>query len=702
MRLLNDDLLKHTPADKPHNPGVLKIYKYSKSNLLDNRFVYSGLAGFCRMLLGRNTPGRWAVRLVGVLLAAAWAGSAAGQADARAPALAATDGESAFDWVQDWVRADAGVPGRDALPDRPVTGVFGVYVTLRDEGRVMGRGQALREDVDATVDRPGPPVQLAELLAAATVQALDQMRDKMMQRAVEIGLNDPDLFKQGYLAARQRVQVDVQIGHNLESIVLPIDGEDAAVFATFAPGFHGLRMAGNIAAAPDYAWPATELSRNTTPIRLILRLLDEQGYDPDDLPLVARADGPSLQRFEVLHLVRPRPAQPMRMLTRGNMVLQQQVIDQRTIDGLAERVARYLDRLIDQQPGGRWTVRGTYQPSMERYAPQRAEPRQAALVCYALMRHARIKLDAEDGGKAITGRAQRVLELVEQLESSALPEPGKPKHLTAAFLLMALCESPINLDPPLIALRDRLGNALIEMRHPDGGGFRVMADEDRRLPRASAAVVTAALAAWYEQTRKRERVGPIWAVLDDLMAVNADDARVVDLVWVSIALSKAGTLLAEHHPQTDQATQQLAAWKSTMAEQAALLGEQQVRGNPVLGPNDVIGGFLLTPAPPGSPPNPTWQSTMPLTIIAVSLRDPTIVPPQRNFGPLLTAGLGARFIGQLILTESSAFYMRDVRPALGGVRNTLWDNTLYPDCSSMALLALAELEQTLQQLEPAD
>lgn len=649
-----------------------------------------------------NTAGIWALVVLAFVLGLAAASPALAQADASAPALAQADGEAAFDWVQDWVRSEQGVPGDDALPDRPVSGVFGVYVTLRDEGRVMGRGQALREDVDATIDRPGPPVQLAELLSAATVQALDQMRDKMMERAVEIGLNDPDLFKQGYLAARQRVQVDVQIGHNLESIVLPIDGEEAAVFATFAPGFHGLRMSGNIGGAPDYAWPATELSRNTTPIRLVLRLLQAQGYDPDDLPLVARADGPGLQRFEVLHVVRPRPAQPARQLTRGNMVLPQQVIDQRTIDGLAERVARYLDQLIAQQPGGRWAVRGTYQPSMERYAPQWAEPREAALIGYALMRHARIKLDAEQGGQALRGRAERVLELVEQLERSALPEPGKPKHLTAAFLLMALCESPINLDPPLIKLRDRLGEALIDLHHPEGGGFRVMAKADQRLPRASAAVVSAALASWYDQTRQRARIEPVWSVLADLMKVNADDPRVVDLVWVGVALSKAGTLMAKNHPEPDPAAKQLAAWKQLLAEQSALLGEQQVRGKPVLGPSDVIGGFILTQAPPGSPPNPTWQSAMPLTIIAMGLRDPEIVAPERSFGPLLSAGLGARFVGQLILTESSAFYMRDVSPALGGVRNTLWDNTLYPDCSSMALLALAELELTLKQLEPAD
>ena len=626
----------------------------------------------------------------------------AGQ-EAGGGGLAYEDGEAAFDWVQDWVRAEEGVPADDQLDNRPVAGVFGVYVTLREDGRVLGRGQALRDDVAEAIDGGGPAVQLAELCAAATRQALDELRDKKMKRAVELGINDPDLFKQALIATRQRVQVDIQIGHSLESIVLPQDGDEAAVFATFAPGFHGLRLSSPLVGEPDYAWPATELSRNTTPIRLMLWLMDKQGYAADDLPLVARADGPALQRFEVMHMVRPGPAQPMRQLIRGNLILNQQVIDARTIDGLAERVARFLDQLVVQDDTTRQIgVRGVYQPSMDRYAPQWAEPRQAALMCYALNRHAKIQFDAEAAGETMRSRVKRVLRLAEQMESDALPEPGKPKHLVAAFLLMALCESPVNLDPAQIALRDRLGQALIDLHHPEGGGFRVMADDDQRLPRASAAVITAALAAWYEQTRDRSRTEPILAVLSDLMQVNQgnDGSRVIDLVWVSHAISKAGDLLAKNNQDPDAAKETIDAWRAFLAEQITLLSEQQVRGKPVLGPSDVTGGFILKSPAPGSPPNPTWESAMPLSIIALGLRDPAVIAPDKIFGPLLTAQLGARFVGQLMVTQPSAYYLRNIDPALGGVRNTLWDNTLYPDCSSMALIALAELQQSLQELEP--
>lgn len=616
------------------------------------------------------------------------------------------DGEAAYAWVQGWLRDDAGVPNDQDLPDRAVTGLFGVYVTLRDEGRVMGRGQALRTDIKDAIDQPGPPIQLAPLLAAATRQALQELKDKQMKRAIELNIADPELLNLTIMDARKRVQVDIQLGHTLQSIVLPASAPDQAVFSTFAPGYHGLRLAGPLAGKADLAWPAIELSRNNPAPRQIFRLMDLQGYDADELPLVARADGPALQRFAVIHMVRPRPGQPMRQLTRGNVILQQQIIDSRTIAGLAERVARHLDNLIvTDQRTGQELVRGTYQPSLQRYAPQWADERETALLCYALTRHSSVALDAELAGETMLARAKRVLRLVDQLAPAAAPQALPPKHLTAAFLLLTLCETPIRLTPDQLVTRDRLGKALLELAHPEGGGFRVEVGSDKRLSRASAAVVTAALASYYNSTRSKTLAQPLWNVLTDLVKANQaqENARVVDLLWVAHALDAAGDSLAKAQPDPDAAATTLGQWRKTLADYLELLTEQQIRSKPILGPDDVTGGFILEkPAFPASPPEPTWQSAMPTALLAFALRDPAIIPPDQQFGPVLAAGLGARFLGQLIITAPSAFYLRDPEPALGGVRRTLWDNTLYPDCSAITLIALTELQQTLIDLEPEE
>lgn len=644
------------------------------------------------------------VMLVGLILTGSAAGQGAGEPK-NAPAVGWADGEAAFGWVQDWLRSEEGVPKDADLPDRAVTGLFGVYVTLRDEGRVMGRGQALRSDLKAAIDDPGPPIQLAPLLAAATRQALEELKDKQTKRAIELNIADPDLLNIAILDARKRVQLDIQLGHSLESITVPANAPDDAVFATFAPGYHGLRLAGPLAGKADIAWPAIELSRNNPAPRQVFRLIDLQGYNADELPIVARADGPALQRFEVIHMVRSAAAQPVRELIRGNVILQQQVIDNRTIAGLAERVARYLDQLITTDPRtGRELVRGTYQPSLQRYTPQWADDRETALLGYALTRHASVAIDAELGGEGMQARAKRVLRLVDQLAPQAIPQNLPPKHLTAAFLLLTLCETPARLTPDQLVTRDRLGQALLELVHPEGGGFRVEKNSDKRLPRASAAVCTAALAAYYKNTRSKSLPQPVWNVLTDLMKANAnqDDARVVDLHWVAYALDRAGNSLAQAQPKPEEAAKTLAQWHQSLASYLELLSEQQLRGKPILGPSDVVGGFILEQPTPGSPPEPTWQSAMPTTLLALALREPAIIPSDKQFGPVLAAGLGARFLGQLIITPPSAYYLRETEPALGGVRRTLWDNTLYPDCSAITLIALAELQQTLIQLEPEE
>lgn len=633
----------------------------------------------------------------------ALAQEAGGQPAKDAPAVGWADGEAAFGWAQGWVRSKDGVPDDAKLPDRAVTSLFGVYVTLRDEGRVLGRGQAIRSDIKDAIDQPGKPIQLAPLLAAATRQALDELKDKQMKRAIELNIADPEVLEIAIQDTRNRVQLDVQLGHSLESIILPARAKDQAVFTTFAPGHHGLRLAGPLAGKADYAWPAIELSRNNSPPRQIFRLMDLQGYDADELPLVARADGPALQRFSVIHLVRSAPAQPMRQLTRGNVILQQQVIDNRTIAGLAERVARHLDQLITTDPrtGGE-LVRGTYQPSLERYAPQWADARETALLSYALTRHARIALDADLAGESMQARAKRVLRLVDQLAPAAIPDNQPPKHLTAAFLLLTLCETPQRLTPDQLVTRDRIGQALLSLKHPEGGGYCIEKDSDKRLPRASAAVVTAALASYYNNTRSKSLTKPVWDVLADLIKANENDPRVVDLLWVAHALDAAGPTLAKAQADPDTAAKTLDAWRKQLADYIELLSEQQIRSKPILGPEDVLGGFILEKLTPGTPPEPNWQSAMPTALLALGLRDTGIIPADKNFGPVLTAGLGARYLGQLIITPASAYYLRDNEPALGGVRRTLWDNTLYPDCSAITLIALAELQQTLIDLEPEE
>ena len=63
---------------------------------------------------------------------------------------------------------------------------------------------------------------------------------------------------------------------------------------------------------------------------------------------------------------------------------------------------------------------------------------------------------------------------------------------------------------------------------------------------------------------------------------------------------------------------------------------------------------------------------------------------------ILSAGLGSRFLAQLMFDTPNCFYVRSPDDARGGVRLMLWDNRLYITPTAMALLATLELERTLQ------
>jgi hypothetical protein len=62
---------------------------------------------------------------------------------------------------------------------------------------------------------------------------------------------------------------------------------------------------------------------------------------------------------------------------------------------------------------------------------------------------------------------------------------------------------------------------------------------------------------------------------------------------------------------------------------------------------------------------------------------------------ILSAGLGTRYLAQLMFASPSCFYVRSPDDALGGVRQMLWDNRLSIPPTAMSLLAALELEQTL-------
>ncbi len=633
-----------------------------------------------------------------VLLCLSW--PAAGQGVDSAPPVAPEDGEVAYYLVDGWVRAGE-VPEDASLPRAPLTGVFGVYVTLRDDGQLVGSGSALRDDLTDAIDTPGPPVDMAVLLAGATRAALRDLEQTQRRRAIELGISDPDLLAQRVRDVRARLQIDVQIGHTLESVVLPADGTDDAVYAQFVPGYHGLRLTGPLMPDGDLVWPANALARNSSPRSQLVQLLDRQGFEEEDLAVVARPSGPQLERFEVIHFVQANPSMPPRQLIRGNVPTPRRALDTAALHGITERIARHLDGKLEVLNDGTRVMRGPYLPSPDRVSPDLASPRQASLACFAMMVQSRSAQERMPGDRISRVRAERALSLVETLAEVVNPANGEPRAISVALLLLAMTESPVPVDADL---RDALAEVLLGLRLEDGG-YCVVSGDERRVGRAIEAVMTAALASWCVAAQPDDPAVAewVWDAMNQLAEANAADpsgARLADLTWLSVAYSRAGTQLAGQSSDPI-ALDRLERMQAFLADQLQLLSDQQVRGVPLIGPADVAGGYVTRTGPAGAAPDPSWESSMPLAIVAVTVRDDAIVAPDAIFGPLLSAQLGAGFVSKLLLVEQNGYYVRD-RNAIGGVRRSLWDNTLDLDCSSMALIALSEMQTTLHRLDQRD
>src|SRR5439155_25577164 len=114
----------------------------------------------------------------------------------------------------------------------------------------------------------------------------------------------------------------------------------------------------------------------------------------------------------------------------------------------------------------------------------------------------------------------------------------------------------------------------------------------------------------------------------------------------------------------------------TLAElELAVIGKQVV-GPPREGPADVIGGFDLAVNAGSRPPAPNWSTAPVLAFLADTLADEALAPKSARVPVLVSCGLAARFLGQLMFDEPSCFYVRSKKDALGGIRPALWDNTL--------------------------
>jgi hypothetical protein len=110
---------------------------------------------------------------------------------------------------------------------------------------------------------------------------------------------------------------------------------------------------------------------------------------------------------------------------------------------------------------------------------------------------------------------------------------------------------------------------------------------------------------------------------------------------------------------------------------------------------DLLGGFSLE-TKSGSVTDARGVRMLPM--LAYLLPVETFTPRSRRVAALKLMLLAARYTSQLTTTRDKASRFANPTKAIGGVRASVWDATMKPEATSMALIGITEAIQTLNRV----
>ena len=608
--------------------------------------------------------------------------------------------------VDNWVRK--GGPDQDS-PESAlrVTGALGVRVTLRWSGVTMGLGDGWSESARNPQDKAdhvlGSPIDLIPLARLATHDALRSVNEKLIAmhgRAISAGTAATGSKPTSLKEAGPRLQVDLQIAHKPRLIRLEEAEPSRRLYRRFVPGYHGLCMTrpanGTAHTEAVWMWPANTLAGNMSPRSQLVRMLTDLGYGTDDMKFVTRPSGPTLSSFEVIHIVQPgNDVAPMR-LVRGHPVLPTTSLSSRSLEEMAQRLTSFLIRR--QLTDGH--LAGTYHPSTDRYNPEIAPTHDLALAGFVLAQRAAY-LSRFDPKNLQTPQLIEAINAMARLLTDELGDHddanNSVSHVAATALMVMTLESRHLVQYK--RHRNLWAGRLLDLCRDDGSFQATVKGQPKPLNRPTQALVAAALASLYEQTRDERLVKPLTQSLDFLTQDANASALLNMLPWLAMAQSRMQRLglLETDATDADSPGHHITEILMRLAD---TLRKKQVSALDVREVTDVVGGFDLTARSTNDVSDPNWRSAHILAFLASLLGQRGLVPHDDTIQWLLDCGLAGRFLSQLMFDEPSCYYVRSRDDAVGGVRRTLWDNRLSTGPTAMTLLAVTELQESVARLGP--
>lgn len=689
---------------KCRNNKVIRIASMARS-----------MGRMCRMLPARNMARRVAVRecnmrrltvliaLAAVLwvsggrMAPAWGQTveplATGQGETlQAPRVDISHAQEAARTVANWV-ALGRPPQMPQGRAMAVTGLSAVRVTLRWQGVMVGRG-------DAVADERRPAADLIALCHDATAAALRATGDYLERQRNKALIANPDAAAHPAETPEtigHELSVDLQIALAMEPIRLREGDKPETILTRFVPGYHGLRFRRRQAGTmgdEHWIWPASALASNTSPGSQIVQSLSRLDYDINDpkraVAAITGPDAPQVERFMVIHLTGPASGEKFTRLIRGNVPRQPTSLDDAGVARLTRRIAAHLTDRVSRE--GR--VAGEFSPASDQWSDTPPSDAEAALTALALARWGRACGKTDASGDKAALAASRILDRFKA-------NPRTPSPAASAILLLAIPELPNPGD--YNDYRSRLVSDILKHRTKDGTFTATAATHEDEASQSTpvvlsvpeTALVVAGLARVYDQTRDAD-LGRAVAVSQAKLWATTPPDRIGGLMpWVGITEA----LLAD--VQDDGIRDAHRDGSARLLDLARGLRELQVTSPPSSGPDDVLGGIEMKRVPVDVVPAPDWRTAQVLAYWAIMLRSRGVLPEEDRLPTLLACGLAARFLDGLAFDDDACFFVRFPAYAVGGVRLSFWDNRLPLSPSAMALFALAELRVSLDELAPA-
>ncbi len=553
-----------------------------------------------------------------------------------------------------WTLAERWVRAFDAPDGAQAPAIDGAALTLRHDGRTVGRAAIM-------APRDAPATDRERILARVVAAALADARRRLALPA--------DALEHERLT---RLASEFTLSLEVAGPPVPFRAPTYAdVDLGISPGAAGLGV--RLAQGEAWVFPGEMLAAGMTPGEALRSAIAAASADATlALPgsatgepgALAASHGATFLRFRAAHLAQTRPAAAPYALHRAGVVAPPPSRD--ALVEFARGVTDHLTRRLAGEP-----LASEYPTRLAEGEP--ATRTQAALAAYALARASRLACLSPASREAARAAAEDALLRPARAREFKRALADDPAYCAAWML--ATAPDALGERPGLDAIRAVARGMLFQCFDPERAWAESVDAPVRPL-------VALALAREAMATGDAGRIGHARAAVRSLFVGTPPAQLVAGLPWLGWAeLELAG----------DGAVGAADALIELRDRLYAAAVDPDEAGDDDA---DLAGGFVFAAS---GQPYPTWHGARSTAFLATMAGDPRLSDDRVK--ELARLSMPLRFLRQLAADDAWTHACVEPERALWGVRAAPWDPRQPLDASSLALLALTEALGSMERIE---